>query len=102
VSVRFLRIARAELHGAIEYYESQAPNLGAIFLLEVVSATERISRFPAAWQPVDHTIRRSRLGRFPYALIYVEEGKDILILAVAHLHKRPERWRVRMERDDLD
>ena len=98
MSIRFLRAARTELQEAIAYYESQASNLGAIFLLEVVSAADRISEFPAAWQTVDNAIRRCQLSRFPFALIYAKEGPDIVILSVAHLHRRPERWRDRLKR----
>jgi hypothetical protein len=95
--IRFLKLARTELREAIDYYNSQAPILGATFLSEVISSIERISRFPAAWQEVDIGVRSYRLGRFPYALIYVDEEPDLLVLSVAHLHRRPERWRDRLK-----
>jgi mRNA-degrading endonuclease RelE of RelBE toxin-antitoxin system len=39
-----------------------------------------------------------RLSRFPYGLIYTIDNGDILVLAVAHLHRRPDYWRDRLER----
>jgi hypothetical protein len=37
-------------------------------------------------------------GRFPYGLIYALDDGDILVLAVAHLHRRPDYWRDRLKR----
>jgi toxin ParE2 len=49
VKVRFLEIAELELDQAIRWYGAQAPGLGDAFLIEVLSAADRISRFPEAW-----------------------------------------------------
>jgi plasmid stabilization system protein ParE len=98
VTVRFLKVAQAELHQAAVYYESQTSDLGADFLLEVMAAVKRITEFPAAWQRVDVELRRCRLGRFPYGLVYAEEGNGILIVAVAHLHQRPQSWQGRLRK----
>jgi toxin ParE2 len=97
VTVRFLRIAEIELDEAIHWYESQAPGLGDTFLIEVLSAVDRISIFPDAWHPLDVDVRRCRLSRFPYGLIYAVDEGDILVLAVAHLHRRPDYWRDRLK-----
>jgi toxin ParE2 len=97
VKVRFLRIAQAELQQAVAYYQLQASGLGDEFRLEVLSAVDRISEFPAAWQIVDASIRRYQLNRFPYALVYTEDGPDIVVLSVAHLHRSPEGWRDRLK-----
>jgi toxin ParE2 len=97
VTVRFLEIAEIELDQAINWYESQAPGLGNAFLIEVLSAVDRITRFPEAWHPLDEDVRRCRLSRFPYGLIYTVEQGEILVLAVAHLHRRPDYWRDRVK-----
>jgi plasmid stabilization system protein ParE len=98
VTVRFLEIAELELNQAVQWYESQAPGLGDAFLIEVLSALERISRYPEAWHPLDEEVRRYRLARLPYGVIYAAENGDILVLAVAHLHRRPDYWRDRLKR----
>ena len=89
MTVRFLEIAEIELDQAFHWYESQAPGLGGAFLIEVLSAAERISLYPEAWHSLGAGLRRCRLNRFPYGLIYAIEGGDILVLAVAHLHREP-------------
>jgi hypothetical protein len=68
--IRFLEIAEIELDQAIRWYGAQAPGLDNAFLIEVLSAADRIARFPEAWHPLAEGIRRCRLSRFPYGLIY--------------------------------
>ena len=46
MTVRFLEIAEIELDQAIHWYKEQAPGLGDAFLIEVLSAANRIARFP--------------------------------------------------------
>ena len=98
MTVRLLEVAEIELGQAVDWYESQAPGLGNSFLIEVLSAAERISLYPDAWHPLDEGLRRCRMNRFPYGLIYPIENGDILVLAVAHLHREPGYWRDRLKR----
>ena len=96
MTVRFIELAESELDRAIERYRAQARGLGDVFLTEVLEAVRRIERFPEAWHPLGNGIRRCRLRRFPYALIYVVKAGDVIILAVAHVHRRPDYWRERI------
>jgi toxin ParE2 len=96
VTVRVLEVAQQELDEAIAYYNSQAPGLGDAFLLEAVAAIDRVRRFPQAWQRLGESTRRCRLRRFPYGLIYHEDKGEVLIVAVAHSHRRPDYWRDRL------
>ena len=49
MTVRLLEIAEIELDQAVQWYGAQAPGLGEAFLIEVLSAADRIARFPEAW-----------------------------------------------------
>lgn len=98
MNVRVLEVAQQELDEAVSYYNSQVPGLGDAFLLETVAAIERIRRFPNAWHPLTEHIRRCRLRRFPYGLIYSADKDEILIVAMAHTHRRPDYWRDRLKR----
>jgi len=40
-------------------------------------------------------IRRCRLRRFPYSVVYTQDGPDILVLAIAHQHRKPGYWKRR-------
>lgn len=95
MKVRVLEIAQQELDEAVSYYNGQVPGLGDAFLLEVVATIERIRRFPDGWHPLGENTRRCRLRRFPYGLIYQPDKNEIIIVAVAHSHRRPSYWRDR-------
>jgi toxin ParE2 len=93
VTIRFLEAARDDLRDAIHYYEAQRPGLGAEFRDEIRSSLERIERFPEAWHPLSQHTRRCRTHRFPYGIIYQVREDEILVVAVAHLHRRPDYWK---------
>lgn len=98
MTVRLLEVACQELDEAVAYYNGQASGLGDAFLLETIAAIDRIRRFPLAWHPLSESTRRCRLRRFPYGLIYHHDEKgEVLIVAVAHLHRRPDYWRERIK-----
>ncbi|MGH8674426.1 MAG: type II toxin-antitoxin system RelE/ParE family toxin [Burkholderiales bacterium] len=98
MNVRFLEVAQQELDDAVSHYNRESTGLGDAFLLETVAAIERIRRFPDAWHPLGGLLRRSRLRRFPYGLIYAKEDDRILIVAVAHASREPQYWRDRVMR----
>ncbi len=97
MSVRLLGPAQQELDEATAWYASQAPGLGDAFLLEAVWAFDLIQHHPQAWHPLSGDIRRCRLRRFPYGVIYAAAGDDLLVLAIAHLHRQPGYWRERLK-----
>jgi len=95
--IRFLIPARRELKDAIGYYNAQRPRLGDEFRDEAWDTIQRIRKFPEAWHPLSSEIRRCQMNRFPYGLIYVASEAEILVIAVAHLHRAPEYWRSRSD-----
>ncbi len=92
MTVRFLQVAKRELDDAVDYYNRERGGLGYEFLWEVFFAIDRIKQFPKAWQVFYEGARRCMIRRFPYGIIYVQEGDLILILAIAHLHREPDYW----------
>lgn len=97
MKLRFLEPAQRELDEAVEYYNAEALGLGKAFLVETLATLERIRRFPKGWHPLSENIRRCRLRRFPYGLVYTVDSVEILVIAVSHLHRKPEYWRKRLE-----
>jgi toxin ParE2 len=96
MKVRFLDAAREDLREAVRFYEAQRPNLGVDFRNEVRSAVERIKNLPEAWHPLSEHVRRCRTQRFPFGVIYQIRANEILIVAVAHLHRDPVHWKDRI------
>jgi toxin ParE2 len=95
VTIKFVGAAEAELDEALAYYEHESAGLGAEFLAEVISVVNRIAEFPGAWQELETGVRRCRLNRFPCGIVYSRSGNDIVVLGVAHLHRKPEGWGAR-------
>ena len=96
MNFRLLAPAAAELEEALAWYAAQAPGLERRFIDEMRTARKRIAARPNAWHPLGNGVRRFRLRRFPYGLIYVVEANEVIVLAVAHLHRKPNYWRSRL------
>jgi plasmid stabilization system protein ParE len=73
--------------------------LGLQFVSAVETLLDRIRVNPLRFPPIEKTIRKGRLVRFPYGIIYRIRPKDIQIIAVMHLKREPNYWRNRL-RDD--
>jgi hypothetical protein len=98
VRIEFTASAELELDEAVAYYNLQHAGLGSDFAAEARQAAERIVAYPNAWQKLEDEVRRCRLNRFPYGLVYTVEGDVALVLAVMFLRRKPGYWRERLKR----
>jgi plasmid stabilization system protein ParE len=92
MKVEFLEAAQTELDQAFEWYETQQKELGVQFLNEFDSAIRRITTYPEAYTLIDKDIRRCLVKRFPYGILYDIGVDKIIVIAVAHLHRKPDYW----------
>lgn len=92
MNVRFLSPATQELEDAYQWYEDQMLGLGYEFLAEIDEAVHRITAWPKGHAVLGGALRRCLVRRFPYGLIYGIESQMIVIVAVAHLHRKPFYW----------
>ena len=90
--ITFNELAERELNDAAQYYEYEQPGLGAAFIAEVRRCTVAVAEHPQASPVVSGTIRRRLCQRFPYALLYTVAGRELRILAVMNLKRRPGYW----------
>jgi len=101
MKARFLPAAMFDLESAADNYESEGPGLGSEFRQEVRSIVELIERHhrigPSINAGTKTPLREFLLDRFPYRLIYSIDANRILIVAVAHQHRRLGYWRGRVE-----
>ncbi len=100
--VRLLPEAQGDAIEAAIWYEEREPALGSEFLDLVHKA------FAEIWTRADvastmetyhgpHDVRRVMLQRFPFAVIAVVRPDKIIIVAVAHMRRRPLYWLNRMD-----
>ncbi len=102
--VRLSPEAIDELAEAAAWYRARRPGLQDEFLAEFDRVLPLIGDSPASLPrlldvPEDLVIRRALLPRFPYAVVFMDLGTEIRILAVAHAKRRPGYWLNRVERD---
>ncbi|WP_309399619.1 type II toxin-antitoxin system RelE/ParE family toxin [Cerasicoccus maritimus] len=76
------------------------PGLGLRFYNELKKTEERIQKYPDGWMQLSTNTRRCRLETFPYGIIYQLRADEILIVAVAHLKRKPEYWKDRISSAD--
>ncbi len=101
MKTRFLPSAVLELESAAGDYEEARPDLGSEFRREVRSIVALIERHhrigPSVSTDTKTALREFLLDRFPYRLIYSIDANDIVIVALAHQHRRSGYWRGRVE-----
>ncbi|WP_366043843.1 type II toxin-antitoxin system RelE/ParE family toxin [Methylomonas sp.] len=66
--------------------------MGLQFLNELDAAIRRIVAYPDAYVSIGYGLRRCLVNRFPYAILYGIDSNKIVIVAVAHLHRKPHFW----------
>jgi toxin ParE2 len=93
--VELVAEAGEEFSEAAGFYAGQRPGLGLRFVEAVERAFERVAAAPLAGAPLGGPYRRRLVVGFPYAVIYREDRSPVRVVAVAHLHRRPEYWRGR-------
>nr|MDO8109796.1 type II toxin-antitoxin system RelE/ParE family toxin [Candidatus Sigynarchaeota archaeon] len=91
-----LQDAEKEMTEAVQFYEAQAKGLGVEFLSEVERAIQSIRETPETWPILEGDLRRRLLRRFPFGILYRIEADKILIIAVAHLRRKPGYWKERL------
>ncbi|TMH33990.1 MAG: type II toxin-antitoxin system RelE/ParE family toxin [Betaproteobacteria bacterium] len=89
--------ALREAHDAAAYLERQRAGLGSEFADEVELGLEMITARPTSWKPLTHGLRRYRIKRFRYNLIYRLRDNQAEVIAVAHDRQRPGYWLPRVD-----
>ena len=91
--------AQDEALNAALYYQRIEPSLGDDLWQQYAKITEALAerpdRFPLLETIRTQSIRRARLKRFPFMVVYEIVGEDVFVLAFAHTARRPNYWRSR-------
>lgn len=96
MSFRFLPPAEADLLDAIAYYAAIQQDLGLRFEQAVADAVRGAVAHPERGAPRSKNTRRWLVKGFPFGVIYRASAEEVLIVAVAHERRRPERWMQRV------
>ena len=83
---------RELIDGALFYAEQAKTELGLAFIVEFERALEILREHPNLGAPWRAKTRRFPLRRFPYSVLYVVEGLELRVIALAHQRRRPGYW----------
>jgi hypothetical protein len=92
MNLLFLINALEELDDSFEWYENQLAGLGYEFLQEIDIVLRRIVSYPDSCALIGNGLRRCVVNRCPYGIIYGSDAENIIIVAIAHLHCKPQYW----------
>lgn len=103
--VRVHQDARSEAIDAIAGYETIREGLGVRFSDRFLRSLAQIERNPRLFSRLESTrlrgeIRRVRLPRFPYLVVYEVHADFAQVLAVAHASREPDYWSSRRTSED--
>jgi plasmid stabilization system protein ParE len=98
ITVRLLLEAEDDLAEAAAFLEERVDGLGVDLTVEVEHAISRLEENPFVGPQLERGVRKLRVNRFPYNLIYRILPDEVLVLAVAHHRRRPWFWRDRDRR----
>lgn len=91
MKLSFHRLVQREVIEAMHWYEDRNDGLGDDFFVKLTVTLDAILANPDAhgfWLG-SKTVRRAKLKRFPYAVLYEIHPRKIRILCVRHDKRRP-------------
>jgi hypothetical protein len=99
--VRILEEAAEEAVEAADWYERERSGLGEEFAQAIDAAFDLLEEeiVPLTSMPGaagQAGVKRLVLSRFPYDIVVLPKGDEIVVLAVAHHSRRPGYWRGRL------
>ncbi|MFK5923891.1 MAG: type II toxin-antitoxin system RelE/ParE family toxin [Verrucomicrobiota bacterium] len=89
--------ADAEAIDAAEWIKADDPRQGALFVEAVEEALINARTQHGIYRVFDGEFRKVRVGKFRYAVVFRVKENEVQVLAVMHLHRRPNYWKTRVK-----
>lgn len=87
--------ARLHLREIYDWYAECSASAADGFFFAFDDTIARLERFPESAPRVVGEVRRTRLRRYPYHVIYLIRGERLAILGIRHTKRGPEDYRGR-------
>ena len=91
-----------DLQEALRWYDARDRELGDDFLMKVNDSITSIEKHPEQFPVVHRLMRRALVRRFPYEILYEIEKEEIVIYAIWHCARNPERWKRRKKKESAN
>jgi toxin ParE1/3/4 len=92
LGVSFHEDARTEFDEAADFYAMERASLGPVFVDAVERAVAHVCKYPGSCPIARGRVRKMRVQRFPYSVMYSVVDGRVRVLAVAHDRRRPYYW----------
>jgi len=97
MNFRIAESARIEFVESASWYDSRQTGLGRDFVNEVETAFQICRDRPQSCPAAEHyrgrrDIRRVRVRRFPYQVLFQIADDELRVIAIAHFSRRPLYW----------
>ena len=89
MKLEFSELAKLEIEDAKAYYNLQQEDLGKRFKEHIKESVDTIAQFPLLYPKVTDELHRVVVHKFPYSIFYMFSGETIVIVSVAHQHRKP-------------
>ncbi len=89
-------LAVKEFNEAIEWYEIQSAGLGKRFKDTVIAQLKKLKKNPNWFLKETGDIYKAYIPKFPYKILFTSEKKEVIIWAIAHMHRKPWYWQPRI------
>jgi toxin ParE1/3/4 len=95
--IRTAESASDEFREAVRWYEARRAGLGGEFFDAVAATLSLIETNPAIGTTIsaDGHTRRALVTKFPYQVVHRLRSSGIVVVAIAHLKRRPGYWKNR-------
>ena len=89
--------ASDEFSEAVRWYEARRSGLGGEFFDAVAATISLVETSPEIGTSIsaDGYTRRVLVAKFPYQVVYRLKPAELVIVAIAHLKRRPGYWKNR-------
>jgi plasmid stabilization system protein ParE len=85
-------VAESEFTEALTWYAERSIRAAEGFNGEFDQALDTIAHDPLRFPRCDERHRFYLMSRYPYQVIYRDFGDDWIVIAVAHVKRKPEYW----------
>jgi plasmid stabilization system protein ParE len=96
LSFRLHPAAEQEAVEAIHWIRSDDPYQAELFVEALENAILRARKQHQLFPCFDDGFRKVRVGKFTYAVVFRVVSREVQILAVMHLHRKPGYWKERV------
>lgn len=93
--------AFTEIDATLIWYEAQREGLAAEFVVDLRATLRELRNAPTLSMadrsaPPEARVRRRRLRRFPFVVVFAESATEYVVIAVMHRRRRPGYWSSRL------